>query len=151
MVALYWIVCYVFSSQLLFDHVGDVNGGLNYVVGCIHPNVVGCVVPRPEEEFRFDVTLNELEEGTDSDLWEVTIVATPLLGFPVIFSWVTILWPAAHIKCANNVRTFSIEMVQVRVSEMHSPNCRPRLALNRFIELIQIIIALYRRWLSLDH
>lgn len=151
MVALNWIVCYVFSSQLLFDHVGDVDGGLNYVVGSVHPNVVGCVVASPEEEFRFDVTLNELEEGSDSDLWEVTIVATPLLGFPVIFSWITILWPTAHIKSANNVRTFSIEMVQVRVGEMHSPNCGSSLALNRLIELIQIIIALYRSWLSLDH
>jgi hypothetical protein len=151
MVALNWIVCYVFSSQLLFDHVGYVNGGLNYVVGCVHPDVVRCVVPSPEEEFRFDVTLNELEEGTDSDFWEVTIVATPLLGFPVIFSWVTILWPAAHIKSANDVCTFSVQMIQVRVGEMHSPNCGSSLALNRLIELIHIIIILYSSWLSLDH
>ena len=111
MVALNGIVCYVFTSQLLFDHVGDVNGGLNYVVGCVHPNVMGCVVPSPKEEFRFDVTLNELEKGTDSDFGEVTIVAAPFLGFSVIFSWVTVLWPAAHIKSANDVCTFSVQMI----------------------------------------
>jgi hypothetical protein len=151
MVALYWIVCYVFSSQLLFDHVGDVNGGLNYVVWCVHPNVMGCVVPCPEEEFRFDVTLNELEKGTDSDLWEVTIVATPLLGFPVVFSWVTVLWPATHVKSANDIRTLSIQMIKMRVGEMHSLDSGSCLALNRLIELIQIVIILDKSWLSFYH
>jgi hypothetical protein len=151
MVALNWIVSYVFSCQLLFDHVGYVNGSLNNVMGSVHPDVVGRVISSPEEEFRFDVTLNELEEGTDSDFGEVTEVAAPLLRFPVVFGWVTVLWTTAHAESANNVGTLSVQMIQVRVGEMHSLDSRPSLALNRLIELIQIVIVLDRSWFRLYH